>query len=734
MKRNFFLLAGLISFLCACDNSHDDMYDAEWVREQYENQWKMNFGDIDPNQNFNMATQVKANLTIVEDALSEYTFKIYTANPLYNDDALLMAKTTVTTDAEGYAETSIAFDALVGQENYYVVRMDDHNRRLLKSIKVNNGSIDASFGVVKTQTRSRAMETGALPTLDAPYTVAQVNQFIAEGYDLNNGIEYTNYGKPDYGIINHMQQIACPNNNTTGSLIGVVKPGFTSSLGLECTSYLKVKSQYGQYDDRYESVSITEQGTLKLVITNGAVYRISGQIKNVDVIVASGGTLELNGIYMADNARIIVMHGGNVVDRKEGANEWNYGIDHNAKSALIYNAGTCSIGWIGLNFATFYNAPDGVMYVDGIKFTTSESVLTNWGKIEVNRITGNGGKQGTLNNGCLLRSQEKIEIIYLNQDGNTALECEHIKANCITLRENSILRAKHLEVGDGTAEFYYVGKSESSALVSAQKITSPAGAVKVDGAIYFEANEFNSDWVAGLFDGAVADAYGVTTVGESNFAIFPVYKGDEIAESDCTGKGNIPNNYGPPEDDKAQTWRLACEDLGSVGDYDFNDIVFDVTYVAGDDTAYVKPVAAGGTLRTHVCNRVAKNMILGEIHELFGFDDITLMINTGVAYDWNGRNGFEGKTIKMKVPTNYSVSENMGGFYLLIENGNNTIYDVQIEPKESGNIPQMICVPSDWRWPTETINIGTAYPEFGLWGQNYGNGTWYNTVETEYVY
>ncbi len=733
MKRGFFLLAGLVSFLCACDNSHDDMYDAEWVREQYENQWKMNFGDIDPNQNFNMATQIKANLTIVEDALSEYTFKIYTANPLFDDNALLMAKTTVTTDAEGRAETSIAFDAVVGQQTYYVVRVNSHGRRLIKALTASNGVIDASFGFSLPRAASRAAEMGALPTMEAPYTEAEVNKLIAEGHDLKNGETYmAEWGQAV--LLDSYYKIALATGNENGSFTTVISDT-RNSLGTYDTGYYtkgeKVTFEWLPDVVAYKAVwnQITELGTVKVVIASGGVlnYNNSG-IANLDIIVAAGGTLNLNGTFdMGVNSRLIVMPGGKVVDNTTYGNS----LKNNDVSSLVYNAGTIeNIRSYLQNSGTTYIAPEGVLTGEEISFQNDNCVLTNWGKVDVKRITGNG-KQGTINNACLLRSDEIIQVLFLNQAPSTAVECNEIHVNHVTLRENSLLRSKHLDMNGSGSFIDYVGASGSSALVSALWFGVNNANTKITGSVYVEAGEFES--VDDRYAVEATAPLGVATVGEADFAIFPVYKGDELKESDCTGGGNIPDAYVPDLGDESITWRLACEDLGSVGDYDFNDIVFDVTYVAGDDTAYVKPVAAGGTLRTHVCNRVA-NMTLGEIHELFGFDDITLMINTGVAYDWNGRNGFEGKTIKMKVPTNYSVSENMGGFYLLIENGNNTIYDVQIEPKESGNIPQMICVPSDWRWPTETVNIGLAYPDFGLWGQNYGNGTWYNTVETEYVY
>ena len=80
------------------------------------------------------------------------------------------------------------------------------------------------------------------------------------------------------------------------------------------------------------------------------------------------------------------------------------------------------------------------------------------------------------------------------------------------------------------------------------------------------------------------------------------------------------------------------------------------------------------------------------------------------------------------------MSDNMGGFSLLIANGNGDFEDTKIGPS-TGQAPQVICVPSSWKWPTETVRINEAYPDFGLWGSGYdSDGVWCSNVINEYVY
>ena len=45
-----------------------------------------------------------------------------------------------------------------------------------------------------------------------------------------------------------------------------------------------------------------------------------------------------------------------------------------------------------------------------------------------------------------------------------------------------------------------------------------------------------------------------------------------------------------------QSWLLAVEDLGNIGDFDFNDLVVKISHVSGDRHITVEPLASGGTL------------------------------------------------------------------------------------------------------------------------------------------
>lgn len=175
-------------------------------------------------------------------------------------------------------------------------------------------------------------------------------------------------------------------------------------------------------------------------------------------------------------------------------------------------------------------------------------------------------------------------------------------------------------------------------------------------------------------------------------------------------------------------WIIAGEDLGNMDDWDFNDIVISVKHLAGETTATVKALAAGGTLPVYLYrDGTALNGGL-EFHKWFG-DDLTSgnVINTYAGSDMK-----EGESITIEVPSNFTMSSydekvgNMGGFTFKVT-GKDGVTTTDVTSPQNGTAPQMICVPSTWLWPIERTNISDAYTGFGEWGANYTNSGWLAT-------
>lgn len=178
-----------------------------------------------------------------------------------------------------------------------------------------------------------------------------------------------------------------------------------------------------------------------------------------------------------------------------------------------------------------------------------------------------------------------------------------------------------------------------------------------------------------------------------------------------------------------QSWVIACEDLGGSFDWDFNDMVFSVTHTAGETTAYVTPLASGGTLPV--------SLYYGST--LLGSKEFHQLIKDGAPSSQTinaSSRGTAGATIEIEVAANYTLSysrglTNMGNFSLKVtqkEGASDATASTNITAPKSGAVPQMILIPgSDWAWPTELMDIRKPYPLFADFVSD-PSIAWYETV------
>lgn len=154
----------------------------------------------------------------------------------------------------------------------------------------------------------------------------------------------------------------------------------------------------------------------------------------------------------------------------------------------------------------------------------------------------------------------------------------------------------------------------------------------------------------------------------------------------------------------AASWILACEDLGGMADCDFNDIVYRVSYVSGEEKATVTPLAAGGTMPAHLMFN--GNLLEPEIHESFGIT-VDQMTNT-----FPDRNTISAEPFTVPVGPDFTMSDvNMGGFAIAVGNGMVSI----IANSQQALVPYIICIPGDFKWCLERVPIADAYPDFPAW-------------------
>lgn len=225
-----------------------------------------------------------------------------------------------------------------------------------------------------------------------------------------------------------------------------------------------------------------------------------------------------------------------------------------------------------------------------------------------------------------------------------------------------------------------------------------------------------------------------------------------------------PHDITPPDlpEPLDASWMVACEDLGASDDIDFNDVVFKITHVAGETKANIYPLAAGGWLASEI---MYNGSSLGEVHQLLG----AAPAKSG-EYDPINAETFSVKPrpITIDVPNDFSIASYVVGKNTATDNGSLAGLSIKTEgestgfavasksftfdDQEIGKVPQAIVIPStyrrptseagkieigDWPWPKERVGIATAFNEpnheFSSWVNNADNVDWYNYFDDSKV-
>lgn len=168
---------------------------------------------------------------------------------------------------------------------------------------------------------------------------------------------------------------------------------------------------------------------------------------------------------------------------------------------------------------------------------------------------------------------------------------------------------------------------------------------------------------------------------------------------------------------KPEPVRIMAEDLGDIGDFDFNDVVIDV-YINynqdchGGDYGIIVLQAAGGTMPLYV--EANPNEPAHEVHEEFGVPT-TQIVNTP---DAAGTSVTRTAALWRFTPT----SANPIDIKLIVEN---TIENIRYEiGSEIGVAPGKFAVPTTVQWSPECVNIETTYPKFVNWVEDQNNHFW----------
>jgi len=162
------------------------------------------------------------------------------------------------------------------------------------------------------------------------------------------------------------------------------------------------------------------------------------------------------------------------------------------------------------------------------------------------------------------------------------------------------------------------------------------------------------------------------------------------------------NGVTPPIDRVKEEGMIICEDLGTIGDFDFNDVVF-YAKVWESGKADIEILAAGGTLDIAVAG-VKIGDVMGK------------MVNTGLksvpTYSFTAANTYNSLIEIPIVVSKTDAADNV------------TSYELSAQ---MGKAPQKICVPKGFRWCKEYKSLAEAYTGFKDWtsgkSDTWANGT-----------
>lgn len=506
----------------------------------------------------------------------------------------------------------------------------------------------------------------------------------------------------------------------------------------ESFSGKRIEIQNIWVDGHNEPGTIYIKGNVDL--TNGYFYVAA----NTTIYLVKGATLKLkasdatnfqNGcnFYIADGAKIVT--DGDI--NPNSCNIYNHGTIEAANilpngNSLIYNRGTIKTGKVTLNNAETKLVNDGdlsasELYTAGSSKFQNNGTATISGKTTVNsndNIWVNNGKYTTATYTYQAGSSEVVNNcsmkvtgeFYFNLGGNAGQNCFRMDGNASCVVGSFKAQGPFYIYMGANALFKVEGTATLDATVANYGIYGPTSGYAV-----FQAK----DIVKGQDNQGYEVTYGnnLYIVAETHFAQgnpggnnpYIDFKGG-CSENNIYTNGKLPsfsiesNECNPgftgetPDPTPQAHVRVIAEDL-SVSDntdFDFNDVVFDVTfdYPAGKTT--ITLLAAGGTLPLYVGGQ--------EVHEMFGVSTKT-MVNTGagaskdpVSFELDGTFNYDANNIVVKV----------------LKEGEPAVITA-----ERGKVASKIAVKPQYEWCKERQDIEAKYPDFGKYVKGEVGDNWW---------
>ena len=719
-----FLVAALFT---GC--SHDVVFTEPSNEEALQNAAERLGVEIDPNQKWNLATAIEANVAVNLGLDQEYTLVIYDKNPLFNDDVQYYAKTTVT---EGDT-ARLKLDMPTADSVLYAAVFDSKYRRIVQSAYVEDSVFNINFGGIQEQPAEARSWNRASETDDdaAPY-VKTLNDYLNPFYTKVNS--WDQVPTVDQISMEQMKNYTIIDDNIVGSKFQ------GRSLQNPTYNWQGQPEYYG--DMRHYRVPANVE--LRQIfntngyngVVNGLVLYIEGKVhlvgnslNDITLVVADGGEIILDADenHFSNQGRFVVCPGGKITGRNGAVFNVNNG-------GWCYNAGTINYnGTLNLNGSRFYN--NNTVNVDVLMGTTQGTHFTNFGHItaRTNAMEADAYNQNIVN-GCYMKFTENSGVGGL-----------------------IMLKNSRLDVG---GQLYITGNGLYGGFLNELHHLSmiTAGSIKANGATIYgprNYNEFAVVKVGSVYANNDTDLqtaynlymdwdpsnfyyhYGAKIDDSNTYMRGLVYRISKwtnednstftIPRGDCTGTGYHDTSSVPSQDIPGEpaVWTYAFEDT-PLGDYDMNDVVIRVNENAEDENVLDVTLCATGAAFNLNVYLDDKMLFAGggkEVHRIFGHQGGVFIntVNNGIKEEF--------VTTTINKPANFSYET--ADFWI------KTPY-MEVHVAKQGQDPHGIVVPGKWRWPREAHSIKDAYPNFVEFAKDASTTDetvrkWYQTTQTNPV-
>lgn len=765
MKQNivkvftFSLLASSISFISCVDNEKN-LFDADQLKQIYEETFPVK--NIDPDGDWTLSRSVTAHILVNGYEGVNYKIRIFDADPLSSEST---AKILAEEDATQGTTLTVAFDCAIALNKVFVARVDEHEHYMVQPVTIENGEVTARLGYadVSTRSMSRAVTTG-IPTMKAPYTADFISAKkedvtpVEAGWDLSAGPGWFEYAK---------------------------LPVFKEKI-----RWFKIPSGIFKAGLKTSGISGGAEA-IKIIIPQGSMWMIenSNQFDNItEIIVENGGIIKI-----AENATLIltqasyitVMPGGSIMGKG------TIYMTNSSAGFTNYNAGIidCDLlkidgGGSGVDFMNY-----GILKLNSYRASTAGTTLTNHGTIEAVTIDGNNNTH--IKNGCYLKT-DKFQFGTLVMGNTSEAICEELGNN--GNNNDIVMEAQSMLTCTGKASLYrtVTGPTVGTALLKINEIANTDGLAqstsKVTNNIICEITdqtykgEAHYDWspFAWLVNKGLQQGATHCNPGKADFML--------PADGECIKEGYGSDETPDDVEIRNAVYSYAFEDnYPKAGDYDFNDIVLNVTLPAAGNNVKelkytvalravgaVKQLGAGlrikginksnveevsfGTGATQRSNSLSSGIfenaayetngselvipLFGDAHHIYGFTGTRRpMLNTGNMTKPLADVYTLEVTVKLKNAISIPSATNDLDFFIAypatgqkrtevhLNRFNSATANGQLADSSALDVIKAVnntwalCVPDKFAYPTETTVITNAYSKFTNWAQDQSTNT-----------